>query len=142
MTALRLSSLTRSDLTGNLWHFGRVKFIMIPFALLQELQYFCCRSRRGAIEKSTYRSATGHAGSTHSENPLVGQAARMGYLRARSADIKRCSQDPARVVVSGSSSARTAWLDQGQLGHVRQQSPREILRTHAQWTQATRSGDR
>jgi hypothetical protein len=115
---------------------------MIPLALLQELEYYFCRSKRGAVGNSTYRSATGHVGSTHSENPVVGQAARVGDLRARPADIERCSQDPARVVVSGSSSARTAWLDQGQLGHVRQQSTREILRTDAQWTKATRSGDR
>ena len=82
-----------------------------PLALLQEMKYYSCRSKRGAIENSTYRSAAGHIRSAYSENFVAGDATWVGDLRARSTDVERCSQNPTGLVVSGSASLeRRGWI--------------------------------
>ena len=53
--------------------------------------------------------------------------------------LSRSSANPAGFVVSRAASPRTPRLDQGPLGFVRQQSPREILRTHENRPQAARN---
>src|SRR5262249_50650376 len=60
--------------------------------------------------------------------PRTRITSRLVYFGTHSASVEECIAHPAGFAVSGPASARTPWLDQGEMGDNRQQSPGEILR--------------
>src|SRR5260370_27657354 len=92
---------------------------------------------KGSNVATTYRSSARHPRPPHPPYSCVRTSARLGHLRARSTDLQRSSPDSARLFVSRPPPPRTSRLDQSPLGRLRKQSPRQILRTHAQRPQTT-----
>ncbi len=73
-------------------------------------------------------------------NAGAGAAARLGHRRAPAADFIGCAAGAAGIALPGAPSPRAARLDQGALGRVGEQSPREVLR--ADRGRAEAAGDR
>ena len=113
---------------------------LLPLALRQEQCYLPCRSTWGVHVRTEHRSSTRHAGSLNPANSSAWSPARLGYFRAHSPGLQQSSPGPAGVLVSGAAPPRAPRLDQGALGRIGEQSPREILRTHQEWAETARSG--
>ena len=71
----------------------------------------------------------------------AGAAARVGDLRAAAPDLQRHARHPAGLALSGAASPRAPRLDQGAVGDVGQQPPREVLRAHQERADAARRRD-
>src|SRR6266403_887591 len=92
---------------------------------------------KGSNVATTHRSSARHPRPPHPPHSCVRTSARLGHLRARSTDLQRSSPNSARLFVSRPPPPRTSRLDQSTLGRLRKQSPRQVLRTHAQRPQTT-----
>ncbi len=112
---------------------GSAEIQKSTLALLQEMRYYSCRSRRDrGLEAQRIDLPQGTLDllilRTLSLEPQHGWAI-SERVQQVSSDVL---QHPAGIVVSGAAPAGTARLDQGEMGHIGKQSPREVLRADAQ----------
>ena len=97
-----------------------------PLALRQHNRVLLsCRSDRGESLNGgrTDRAPSGNIGLAHSESVGVRVDARLGNLRAATSDLPRGAAGALGVAISCTSSTGAPRLDQGALGHEREESP-------------------